>query len=186
MSEKFDSARQPREAGLHAERAALARRARARLGLARVGRRRPRVHRPDRRLGRDFDRSLPSRAGRGDRATRRARLMQTTNNVYTRPQLDLAERLARVAPGGLHQLVLHVERRRGERGRAEARRAQDRPQPLPVHVRTASTAARSGRWAVSARRSTAARGRASCARPRSCRTATPTRCARRSRASTRR
>jgi acetylornithine/N-succinyldiaminopimelate aminotransferase len=30
-------------------------------------------------------------------------LMQTTNNVYTRPQLDLAERLARVAPGGLHQ-----------------------------------------------------------------------------------
>jgi predicted acetylornithine/succinylornithine family transaminase len=30
-------------------------------------------------------------------------LMQTTNNVYTKPQLDLAERLARVAPGGLHQ-----------------------------------------------------------------------------------
>jgi predicted acetylornithine/succinylornithine family transaminase len=30
-------------------------------------------------------------------------LMQTTNNVYTRPQLDLAERLARVAPSGLHQ-----------------------------------------------------------------------------------
>jgi predicted acetylornithine/succinylornithine family transaminase len=30
-------------------------------------------------------------------------LMQTTNNVYTKPQLDLAERLARVAPGGMHQ-----------------------------------------------------------------------------------
>jgi acetylornithine/N-succinyldiaminopimelate aminotransferase len=30
-------------------------------------------------------------------------LMQTTNNVYTRPQLDLAERLARIAPGGMHQ-----------------------------------------------------------------------------------
>jgi len=30
-------------------------------------------------------------------------LMQTTNLVYTRPQLELAERLARVAPGGLHQ-----------------------------------------------------------------------------------
>ncbi len=32
-----------------------------------------------------------------------AKLMQTTNNVYTLPQLDLAERLARVAPGDLHQ-----------------------------------------------------------------------------------
>ena len=30
-------------------------------------------------------------------------LMQTTNLVYTRPQLDLAERLARVAPTGLHR-----------------------------------------------------------------------------------
>jgi acetylornithine/N-succinyldiaminopimelate aminotransferase len=30
-------------------------------------------------------------------------LMQTTNNVYTKPQLELAEHLARVAPGGLHQ-----------------------------------------------------------------------------------
>jgi predicted acetylornithine/succinylornithine family transaminase len=30
-------------------------------------------------------------------------LMQTTNNVYTKPQLELAERLARVAPTGLHQ-----------------------------------------------------------------------------------
>jgi acetylornithine/N-succinyldiaminopimelate aminotransferase len=30
-------------------------------------------------------------------------LMQTTNNVYTRPQLELAEYLARVAPAGLHQ-----------------------------------------------------------------------------------
>ncbi|HTO52253.1 MAG TPA: aspartate aminotransferase family protein [Myxococcota bacterium] len=30
-------------------------------------------------------------------------LMQTTNNVYTKPQLDLAERLARIAPRGLHQ-----------------------------------------------------------------------------------
>ena len=30
-------------------------------------------------------------------------LMQTTNNVYTKPQLDLAERLARVAPSGMHQ-----------------------------------------------------------------------------------
>jgi acetylornithine/N-succinyldiaminopimelate aminotransferase len=30
-------------------------------------------------------------------------LMQTTNLVYTKPQLDLAERLARVAPAGLHR-----------------------------------------------------------------------------------
>jgi predicted acetylornithine/succinylornithine family transaminase len=30
-------------------------------------------------------------------------LMQTTNLVYTRPQLDLAERLARIAPSGLHR-----------------------------------------------------------------------------------
>jgi acetylornithine/N-succinyldiaminopimelate aminotransferase len=30
-------------------------------------------------------------------------LMQTTNIVYTKPQLDLAERLARVAPRGIHQ-----------------------------------------------------------------------------------
>ena len=30
-------------------------------------------------------------------------LMQTTNLVYTRPQLDLAERLARLAPGDIHR-----------------------------------------------------------------------------------
>jgi acetylornithine/N-succinyldiaminopimelate aminotransferase len=30
-------------------------------------------------------------------------LMQTTNIVYTKPQLDLAERLARIAPRGIHQ-----------------------------------------------------------------------------------
>jgi predicted acetylornithine/succinylornithine family transaminase len=30
-------------------------------------------------------------------------LMQTTNIVYTKPQLDLAERLARLAPRGIHQ-----------------------------------------------------------------------------------
>jgi acetylornithine/succinyldiaminopimelate/putrescine aminotransferase len=30
-------------------------------------------------------------------------LMQTTNIVYTKPQLELAERLARVAPRGIHQ-----------------------------------------------------------------------------------
>src|SRR5262245_66538777 len=36
-------------------------------------------------------------------ASQAAKLMQTTNNVYTLPQLDLAERLARVAPGDLHQ-----------------------------------------------------------------------------------
>ena len=30
-------------------------------------------------------------------------LMQTTNLVYTRPQLDLAERLARIAPGEIHR-----------------------------------------------------------------------------------
>ncbi len=30
-------------------------------------------------------------------------LMQTTNIVYTRPQLDLADRLARLAPRGIHQ-----------------------------------------------------------------------------------
>jgi acetylornithine/succinyldiaminopimelate/putrescine aminotransferase len=36
-------------------------------------------------------------------ADQAGRLMQTTNNVYTTPQLDLAERLARVAPAGIHQ-----------------------------------------------------------------------------------
>jgi acetylornithine/succinyldiaminopimelate/putrescine aminotransferase len=30
-------------------------------------------------------------------------LMQTTNIVYTKPQLELAERLARIAPRGIHQ-----------------------------------------------------------------------------------
>lgn len=36
-------------------------------------------------------------------ADQAGKLMQTTNNVYTTPQLDLAERLARVAPAGIHQ-----------------------------------------------------------------------------------
>lgn len=36
-------------------------------------------------------------------AEQAGKLMQTTNNVYTTPQLDLAERLARVAPAGIHQ-----------------------------------------------------------------------------------
>ena len=61
-------------------------------------------------------------------------LMQTTNIVYTKPQLDLAERLARIAPRGHPPVVLHVERRRGQRGRAQARRAQDRSQPLRGHA----------------------------------------------------
>jgi len=36
-------------------------------------------------------------------ADQAGKLMQTTNNVYTLPQLDLAERLARIAPNHIHQ-----------------------------------------------------------------------------------
>ena len=43
-------------------------------------------------------------------ADQAATLMQTTNAVYSLPQLDLAERLAQVAPGEIHRLECELAR----------------------------------------------------------------------------
>ena len=63
--------------------------------------------------------------------------MSGTDFYYT-PQIRLAERLAELAPGAGHQAgLLHQQRRRGDRGRAEARPTAHRPAPrhgVPARV----------------------------------------------------